>query len=59
MVRDISKHALTLSLQASSTSEQVEGCRKMLHKAVDDAARYRRVWENPVEPLDGASVMNP
>ena len=59
MVRDMSKHALTLSLQASSTSEQVEGCRKMLHKAVDDADRYRRVWENHVEPLDGAYVMNP
>ena len=59
MVRDMSKHALTLSLQSSSTNEQRECCQKMLRKAVDDADRYRRVWENHVEPLDGAYEMNP
>ena len=59
MVRDMSKHALTLSLQPSSTSAQIEHCRKMLRKPVEDADRYGRVWKNHVEPLDGAYEMTP
>jgi acyl-CoA dehydrogenase len=59
MVRDLSKHALTLSLQPSSSDEQVRRCREMLCKAVDDPDRYQRVWENHVLPLDGAYEMNP
>ncbi len=59
MVRDMSKHALTLSLQPSSTDEQMEVCRNMLRKAVDDPNRYDRVWKNHVEPLDGAYEMKP
>ena len=31
----------------------------MLHKAAYDPDRYRRVWENHVEHLDGAYEMNP
>ena len=59
MVRDMSKHALTLSLQPSSTDGQIERCRKMLRKPVEDADRYGRVWKNHVEPLDGAYEMTP
>jgi acyl-CoA dehydrogenase len=59
MVRDLSKHALTLSLQPSSSDEQVRRCQEMLCKAVDDPDRYGRVWENYVLPLDGAYEMNP
>ncbi len=59
MVRGRSKHALTLSLQPSSTNEQREWCQKMLRKAVNDPDRYRRVWENHVEPRDGAYETNP
>ncbi len=57
MVRDMSKHALTLSLQPSSTAEQVERCQQMLRKATDDPERYGRVWENHVVVLDGAYEM--
>ncbi len=59
MVRDMSKHALTLSLQPSSTDGQIERCEKMLRKPVEDADRYGRVWQNHVEPLDGAYEMTP
>ena len=59
MVRDMSKNALALSLQPSSTNEQGKRCHEMLRKAIDDPDRYRRVWENHVEPLDGAYEMNP
>jgi acyl-CoA dehydrogenase len=31
----------------------------MMRKAVDDPARYQRVWENHVLPLDGAYEMSP
>ena len=57
MVRDMSKHALALSLQPSSSDEQIEACQKMLRKAVDDPERYARVWEQQVEVLDGAYEM--
>jgi acyl-CoA dehydrogenase len=59
MVRDMSKHALTLSLQPSSTDEQVSGCLRMQRRARFDADRYLRVWQNHVVPLDGAYEMNP
>jgi acyl-CoA dehydrogenase len=59
LVRDMSKHALSLSLQPSSTEQQVQGCQRMLCKAVDDPDRYQRVWEGQVKPLDGAFEMNP
>jgi len=59
MVRDMSKHALVLSLQPSSTREQMERCQKMQRKAVDDPERYRRVWAAHIEPLDGAYEMSP
>ena len=58
MVRDVSKHALTLSLQPSSTDEQQEGCRALLRKPVDDPERSLRVWERHVKPLDGAYAMS-
>jgi acyl-CoA dehydrogenase len=59
MVRDMAQHALTLSLQASSTEKQMELCQKMLRKPSPDAERYERVWEKEVKPLDGAYEMKP
>jgi acyl-CoA dehydrogenase len=59
MVRDLSKHALTLSLHPSSSDSQMQGCQKMLRKAVFDSDRYTRVWEQHVRPLDGAFEMKP
>ncbi len=59
MVRDMSQHALTLSLQASSTEKQMELCQKMLRKPSSDSGRYERVWEEQVRCLDGAYEMKP
>lgn len=59
MVRDMSQHALTLSLQASSTEAQRARCQEMLQRPVEDAARYDRVWEKHVRSLDGAYEMKP
>ncbi len=58
MVRDTAQHALTLSLQASSTEAQMAQCRKMLRKPVADPARYDRVWQS-VRAFDGAYEMKP
>ena len=59
MIRDMSQHALSLSLQASSTELQVAQCNKMLQRPVQDDARYQRVWEGQVRMLDGAYEMKP
>ena len=59
LVRDMSKHALTLSLQPSSSEAQAERCRNLLRKPVGVEGRFDRVWQNHVEPLDGAYAMNP
>ncbi len=59
MIRDMAQHALTLSLQASSTEKQMAFCREMLQKPVADPERYDRVWENHVKVLDGAYEMKP
>jgi acyl-CoA dehydrogenase len=59
MVRDLSQHALTLSLQASATEKQIALCRSMLQRPVADPERYARVWEEHVRPLDGAYAMAP
>jgi len=57
MVRDMSKFALQLLSQPSSTEKQVACCRRMMQKAVHDQARYDRVWQEQVAPLSGAYEM--
>ncbi len=57
MVRDMSKFALQLYSQPSSTEKQMECCQRMIRKAVHDEARYDRVWEELVAPLSGAYEM--
>ncbi len=59
MVRDVAEHALGLLTQPSSSETQQARCRDMLRKPAHDAARYGRVWQRHVEPLDGAYAMNP
>jgi acyl-CoA dehydrogenase len=59
MVSDMSQHALTLSLQESSTEKQLTLCRKMLRRPRADPERYERVWEKQVRCLDGAYEMKP
>ena len=57
MVRDMSKFALQLYSQPSSTEKQMACCQRMMQKAVHDQARYDRVWEEQVAPLSGAYEM--
>ncbi len=57
MVRDMSKFALQLLSQPSSTEKQVACCRRMMQKAVHDQERYDRVWNEQVAPLSGAYEM--
>jgi acyl-CoA dehydrogenase len=59
MVRDMSKFALQLFSQASSTPTQMACCQRMILKAVHDATRYDRVWREEVAPLSGAYAMTP
>ncbi len=57
MVRDMSRFALQLYSQPSSTEKQMACCQRMLRKAVHDQARYQRVWEGEVAPLSGTYEM--
>jgi len=59
MVRDMSKFALQLYSQPTSTEKQMACCQRMIAKAVHDQARYDRVWSELVAPLDGAYEMPP
>ena len=58
MVRDVSKHALTLYGKASTTPTQMDCCMRMIRKPVFDSARYAAVWSE-VHGLSGAYEMNP
>jgi acyl-CoA dehydrogenase len=58
MVRDMSRYALQLHNQPSSTPAQMACCLRMIQKAVHDPARYDRVWREDVAPLSGAYEMN-
>lgn len=58
MVRDMSKFALQLFSQPSSTATQMACCQRMIQKAVHDPARYDRVWRDEVAPLSGAYEMS-
>jgi len=57
MVRDMSKFALQLYSQPSSSQTQMACCQRMIQKAVHDSARYDRVWSEQVAPLSGAYEM--
>ncbi len=59
LVRDFSRHALTLYGKPSSTSQQMDLCLRMLRKPVVDPARSDRVWGEQVYPLKDAYEMNP
>jgi acyl-CoA dehydrogenase len=54
----MSRFALQLLSQPSSTAKQMACCHRMIQKAVHDPARYGRVWKEHVAPLDGAYEMN-
>jgi acyl-CoA dehydrogenase len=58
MVRDFSRHALSLYSKPSATEAQMALCQAMIRRPVVDHARYQRVWQS-VHALDGAYAMNP
>jgi len=58
MVRDLSRHALTLYSKPSSTSDQMALCMKMVRKPAVDPERFDRVWDE-VHSLRDAYQMNP
>jgi acyl-CoA dehydrogenase len=57
MVRDMSRFALQLYHQPSSTEKQMACCQRMIQKAVHEPVRYERVWQEHVAPLGGAYEM--
>jgi acyl-CoA dehydrogenase len=57
MVRDFSKHALSLYSKPSATDAQMALCQAMMRRPVVDHARYQRVWHT-VHGLNGAYAMN-
>ena len=59
MVRDFSEFALQLYAKPSSSPAQMDGSLKMIRKAVSDPARFQRVWQKHVAPLNGAYEMRP
>lgn len=59
MVRDLSKHALTLYGKASSTAHQMEYCLKMIRKPAPGLDRFTNVYSAQVYPLRDAYEMNP
>jgi acyl-CoA dehydrogenase len=58
MVRDFSRHALSLYSKPSSSEKQMASCLEMIRKPVLDDARYQRVWQQ-VHDLRDEYEMNP
>jgi len=59
MVRDFSKFALQLYAKPSSSEAQMALALKMIRKAVADPARFNKIWETHVAPMNGAYEMAP
>ncbi|MEM7437688.1 MAG: acyl-CoA dehydrogenase family protein, partial [Myxococcota bacterium] len=58
MVRDFSRHALSLYSKPSASPAQMESCLAMIRKPALDEARYERVWQQ-VHALKDEYEMNP
>jgi acyl-CoA dehydrogenase len=58
MVRDVAKFALQLYSKPITSEAQMQYCLKMLRRPFHDPARYARVWDRHIAPLDGAYEMN-
>ena len=52
MVRDFSRHALSLYSKPSSSDKQMAACLEMIRKPVMDDARYKRVWQEVLDLQD-------
>lgn len=57
MVRDFSKHALSLYSKPTATAAQMALCQAMMQRPMVDDARYQRMWDR-VHGLNGAYAMN-
>lgn len=58
MVRDFSKHALSIYSLSNSTENQMEICMKMVKKQVVNTERYDKIWEQHVYSLKDSYQMN-
>jgi acyl-CoA dehydrogenase len=58
MVRDLSRHALTLYGKAGSTTRQMDYCLQVIRKPVTGLDRFVKVYSEQVYPLKDAYEMN-
>jgi acyl-CoA dehydrogenase len=58
LIRDVSRHALTLYGKPSSSEAQMDGCLRMIRKPNVDRARFDKVWQE-VHGLSGRYEMKP
>jgi acyl-CoA dehydrogenase len=59
LVRDFSRHALTLYSTPSTTPEQAEHCLRIIRRPERDRDRFGRVWERHVVATVDAYTMTP
>lgn len=59
MIRDFSKHALSLYSKESSTEKQMDYALKIIRKPKQNIERFNRVWETHVLALKDTYEMNP
>ena len=59
MVRDLSRHALTLYGKTGSTAQQMEYCLRMIRKPATGLDRFAKIYSEQVYPLKDAYEMNP
>jgi acyl-CoA dehydrogenase len=58
LVRDVSKHALSLYSKPSTSPEQMDFAMRMIRKPAVDADRYEKIW-NEVHSLNNQYEMRP
>jgi acyl-CoA dehydrogenase len=59
MVRDLSRHALTLYGKSGSTAQQMDYCLQMIRKPGASLDRFENIYSQHVYPLKDAYEMNP
>ncbi|OBK21280.1 acyl-CoA dehydrogenase [Mycobacterium asiaticum] len=59
LVRDFNSYAVELNDKAATTDEQARFALRMIRRPNNDPARYEKVWQEFVLPLNGAYEMRP
>ncbi|MFV0494557.1 acyl-CoA dehydrogenase family protein [Mycobacterium sp.] len=59
LVRDFNSYAVELHDKAATTGEQARFAMAMIRRPDNDPARYAKVWQERILPLNGAYQMNP